>query len=226
VRSSIQFNLRAHGFPRAEWRERVDRMLSRVGLSPSHGGSFPHELSGGQLQRAAIARALVTDPDLVVCDEAVSALDKSVQAQVLNLLVGLQRELGVSYLFISHDLSVVEHVSDRVLVMYLGRVMEEAPAGVLYATPAHPYTRTLLSSAPGFTGERVRVWGEPPSPANPPSGCVFRTRCPYAMDRCATERPHLLVGAPGQLVACHLNDPKPDDVHQTNGAAVAAPLQN
>ena len=226
IRSSIEFNLRAHGYPRQEWSDRTDRMLSRVGLSPSHGRSFPHELSGGQLQRAAIARALITEPDLVVCDEAVSALDKSVQAQVLNLLADLQQELGVSYLFISHDLSVVEHISDRVLVMYLGRVVEEAPAGRLYAAPAHPYTKTLLSSAPGFVGERVLALGEPPSPADPPSGCVFRTRCPWAMDRCATEQPFLLVRERHHFVACHLHDPKPQDVHQPGGAAVAAPLGN
>jgi peptide/nickel transport system ATP-binding protein/oligopeptide transport system ATP-binding protein len=227
IRSSIEFNLRAHRYPRREWRDRVERMLSRVGLSSRHGESFPHELSGGQLQRAALARALVIEPDLVVCDEAVSALDKSVQAQVLNLLVDLQRELGVSYLFISHDLSVVEHISDRVLVMYLGRVVEEGPAGRLYAAPGHPYTRTLLSSAPGFTGERVIAVGEPPSPADPPSGCVFRTRCPSVFDRCATDRPHLLVTEPGRLVACHLNDPGPADssAQRSAGTAVTAALQ-
>jgi peptide/nickel transport system ATP-binding protein/oligopeptide transport system ATP-binding protein len=219
VRSSIDFNLRAHDYPRREWRDRVDRLLERVGLTSRHGESFPHELSGGQLQRAAIARALATDPELVVCDEAVSALDKSVQAQVLNLLVSLQQELGVSYLFISHDLSVVEHISDRVLVMYLGRVVEEADPGALYANPGHPYTRSLLSSAPGFTGEPVVLHGEPPSPANPPSGCVFRTRCQWAMERCAQERPLLLVGQPGQLVACHLNDPRASDAD----VAVVAP---
>jgi peptide/nickel transport system ATP-binding protein len=217
IRSSIYFNLRAHGYPKREWRERVDRLLSRVGLAARHGESFPHELSGGQLQRAAIARALATEPDLVICDEAVSALDKSVQAQVLNLLVSLQQELGVSYLFISHDLSVVEHISDRVLVMYLGRVVEEGPPGTLYSAPGHPYTRSLLASAPGFTGERIVLEGEPPSPADPPSGCVFRTRCPWVMERCAVERPLLLVSQPGQLIACHLNDP-----HASDAAGVAA----
>jgi peptide/nickel transport system ATP-binding protein/oligopeptide transport system ATP-binding protein len=222
IRTSIEFNLRAHGYPRREWRERVDRLLSRVGLAARHGESFPHELSGGQLQRAAIARALATEPDLVVCDEAVSALDKSVQAQVLNLLVDLQRELGVSYLFISHDLSVVEHISDRVLVMYLGRVVEEAPPAVLYANPGHPYTRSLLASAPGYPGERTVLQGEPPSPADPPSGCVFRTRCPYAMERCVTERPLLLAGAPGQLIACHLNDPRASDADDQSAVPHAA----
>ena len=225
IRSSIGFNLRAHRYPRREWRERVDRLLDRVGLAARHGESFPHELSGGQLQRAAIARALATEPDLVICDEAVSALDKSVQAQVLNLLVDLQRELGVSYLFISHDLSVVEHISDRVLVMYLGRVVEEAPPDVLYRDPGHPYTRSLLASAPGFEGERTVLQGEPPSPASPPSGCVFRTRCPYAMPRCALERPLLLAGQPGQLIACHLNDPRASDAEHSAAppAAVATP---
>ena len=226
IRSSIEFNLRAHAYPPREWRERVDGLLSRVGLTARHGESFPHELSGGQLQRAAIARALATEPDLVVCDEAVSALDKSVQAQVLNLLVGLQQELGISYLFISHDLTVVEHVSDRVLVMYLGRVVEEATAGGLSSPTAHPYTRTLLSSAPGFAGERILLRGEPPSPADPPSGCVFRTRCPWVLERCAQERPHLLVGQPGQLVACHLNDPHASDAYETVAAPTAHRQEN
>jgi oligopeptide/dipeptide ABC transporter ATP-binding protein len=130
---------------------------------------------------------------------------------VLNLLVSLQQELGVSYLFISHDLSVVEHISDRVLVMYLGRVVEEAPPAVLYANPGHPYTRSLLASAPGYAGERMVLQGEPPSPADPPSGCVFRTRCPYVMPRCVKERPMLLAGESGQLIACHLNDPRASD---------------
>ncbi|MCI2237049.1 ATP-binding cassette domain-containing protein [Paenibacillus sp. TRM 82003] len=215
VRSSLEFNLRAHGVARRAWRSTVDDMLVRCGLRAEQGDSYPHELSGGQLQRAAIARALVTGPDLVVCDEAVSALDKSVQAQVLNLLAELQSDLGVSYLFISHDLSVVEHISDRVLVMYLGRVVEQATAGSLYRDPAHPYTKALLSSAPGAPGERIVLTGEPPNPADPPSGCTFRTRCPWVMDTCAAERPLLAVTPTGSLAACHLN--------LTSRPALAAP---
>ncbi|WP_432563699.1 ABC transporter ATP-binding protein [Kineococcus sp. SYSU DK003] len=205
IRASLEFNLRAHGVPRRTWRSTVDDMLLRCGLRVEQGNSYPHELSGGQLQRAAIARALVTGPDLVVCDEAVSALDKSVQAQVLNLLSELQSDLGVSYLFISHDLSVVEHISDRVLVMYLGRVVEQATSEALYADPVHPYTKALLSSAPGAPIERIVLQGEPPNPADPPSGCTFRTRCPWVMDTCALERPLLATTPAGSLAACHLN---------------------
>lgn len=206
VRDSIEFSLRAHGRPRREYRDRVATLLERVGLAPRYAESFPHEMSGGQVQRAAIARALSTDPDLVVCDEAVSALDKSIQAQVLNLLVELQRDLGVSYLFISHDLSVVEHVSDRVLVMYLGRVVEEAPGGALYATPQHPYTRLLLESAPGTGRTAQAAVGEPPDPASPPPGCGFSTRCPHVMSVCRTERPPLTVTQRHHYAACFLND--------------------
>jgi len=224
IRSSIEFNLRAHNYARSGWRDRVDGLLTRVGLTAEHGDSFPHEMSGGQLQRAAIARALATDPELVVCDEAVSALDKSVQAQVLNLLADLQQELGISYLFISHDLSVVEHISDRVLVMYLGRVVEEASAETLYTAPGHPYTRTLLSSAPGYTGEHLPPQGEPPNPADPPSGCVFRTRCPWVMDRCVTERPLLGVAKQAQYVACHLNDPHLRDTTISSSSVLTEPI--
>jgi oligopeptide/dipeptide ABC transporter ATP-binding protein len=206
VRASIEFNLRAHRFPKSEWDKRVSGLLERVGLAERHADAFPHELSGGQLQRAAIARALATEPELVVCDEAVSALDKSVQAQVLNLLVELQRDLGVAYLFISHDLSVVEHISDRVVVMYLGKVVEEGEATDLWSDPAHPYTKTLLSASPGQGRSRIVLEGDPPNPANPPSGCTFHTRCPSAFDRCSVDTPHLLTVGSQHNSACWLTE--------------------
>jgi oligopeptide/dipeptide ABC transporter ATP-binding protein len=209
VSESIVFNLRAHHWSRADRASRVAELLDRVGLGTQQGRSYPHELSGGQLQRAAIARALATNPRLVICDEAVSALDKSIQAQVLNLLVELQRDLGIAYLFISHDLSVVEHVSDRVAVMYLGRVVEEGPAGELWARPLHPYTQALLSAEPGQGRERIVLQGDPPSPSDPPSGCTFRTRCAYASDVCAGDRPPLVEITPGHRVACVLH-PHPE----------------
>jgi oligopeptide/dipeptide ABC transporter ATP-binding protein len=202
VRSSIEFNLRAHGVPRAERGPRVLRLLDRVGLTSAQSTRYPHELSGGQLQRVAIARALATAPDLVICDEAVSALDKSVQAQVLNLLADLQRETGVAFLFISHDLAVVEHISDRVAVMYLGRVVELGPAKQLWASPQHPYTTALLSATPGQGRERIVLSGELPSPANPPSGCGFRTRCPVAEEVCASSWPPLTEVTPEHAAAC------------------------
>jgi oligopeptide/dipeptide ABC transporter ATP-binding protein len=206
VRASIEFNLRAHGFSRSEWSKRVGGLLERVGLAERHADAFPHEMSGGQLQRAAIARALATEPELLVCDEAVSALDKSVQAQVLNLLAELQRDLGVAYLFISHDLSVVEHISDRVIVMYLGRVVEEGAATDLWTSPAHPYTATLLSASPGQGRSRIVLAGDPPNPANPPSGCVFHSRCPSAFDRCTLEPPTLITVGGHHHSACWLNE--------------------
>ncbi|MEV4420929.1 ABC transporter ATP-binding protein [Patulibacter sp. NPDC049589] len=202
IGDSIAFNLQVHGTGRGPARARARDLLERVGVPGAHAAKRPHELSGGQLQRAAIARAIATEPRLVVCDEAVSALDKSVQAQVLNLLDELQRETGVAFLFISHDLAVVEHVSDRVVVMYLGRVVEEGPARELWETPAHPYTSALLSATPDRMADRVRLTGEPPSPGNPPSGCCFRTRCPVALDACAGERPPLVTHAPGRTAAC------------------------
>jgi peptide/nickel transport system ATP-binding protein/oligopeptide transport system ATP-binding protein len=209
VSESIVFNLRAHDWSRADRASRVAELLDRVGLATQQGRSYPHELSGGQLQRAAIARALATNPRLVICDEAVSALDKSIQAQVLNLLVELQRDLGIAYLFISHDLSVVEHISDRVAVMYLGRVVEEGPASELWARPLHPYTQALLSAEPGQGRERIVLQGDPPSPSDPPSGCTFRTRCAYATDVCAGDRPPLVEITPGHRVACVLH-PHPE----------------
>jgi peptide/nickel transport system ATP-binding protein/oligopeptide transport system ATP-binding protein len=210
VRSSVEFNLRAHGVARSERARRVDDLLDRVGLARVHAGRFPHELSGGQLQRVAIARALASGPSLVVCDEAVSALDKSIQAQVLNLLVELQRDLGVAYLFISHDLAVVEHISDRVSVMYLGRVVEESDSRALWRTPLHPFTEALLSATPGKSRDRIVLRGELPSPTAPPSGCHFRTRCPVAIEQCAEARPMLIAASPDHLVACvHHSTPYP-----------------
>lgn len=202
VRQSIEFNLRAHGFQRSGRRDRIAGLLDRVGLTAVQAERFPHELSGGQLQRVAIARALATSPDLVVCDEAVSALDKSVQAQVLNLLAGLQAETGVAFVFISHDLAVVEHISHRVAVMYLGRVVEIASSAQLWANPRHPYTQALLSATPGQGRERIVLAGDLPNPADPPSGCGFRTRCPLAEPACAQAWPPLTETAPGHGAAC------------------------
>jgi oligopeptide/dipeptide ABC transporter ATP-binding protein len=189
ITEAIAFNLRTHGWSKPDIAPRCASLLDMVGVPAAYAHRYPHELSGGQLQRVAIARALSTDPKLIVCDEAVSALDKSVQAQVLNLLVELQNELGIAYLFISHDLGVVEHLSHRVMVMYLGRIVEESTATDLWLRPSHPYTVALFSSVPGPGRERVVLSGELPSPANPPSGCGFRTRCPIAIDACAEVRP-------------------------------------
>ena len=202
IGESVGFNLRAHGWPRDDVADRVRSLLDRVGIPANSVHKYPRELSGGQMQRVAIARALSTDPQLVICDEAVSALDKSIQAQVLNLLTDLQRDTGVSYLFISHDLSVVEHVSDRVVVMYLGRVIEEATSRQLWRRSIHPYTDALLSSAPGYAGTRTLLEGELPNPSDPPSGCTFRTRCPHAIGACATDRPPLSRAHADHDVAC------------------------
>lgn len=190
------------------WRERqtwAAELLERVGLPASAMERFPHEFSGGQRQRIGIARAMALNPRLLVCDEAVSALDVSVQSQILNLLLSLQQERGLAMLFIAHDLSVVKHVSDHIAVMYLGRIVEQAPAEALYRQPMHPYTRVLISAIPRpdprVRREPVMLSGELPSPASPPSGCHFRTRCPYAGDRCAQEVP-MLQGSEHK-VACH-----------------------
>ena len=194
-------------------RRRVLELLVDVGLGEDAIDRFPHQFSGGQRQRIAIARALAAAPDLLVCDEPIAALDVSVRAQVINLLVHLQREHGLSYLFISHDLAAVRHVAHRVAVMYLGKVMELVDGETLYARPLHPYTDALLSAVPvpnpdvEQTRERIILTGDVPSPLNPPSGCVFRTRCPQAVDECATSVPELRdLGQPGapHWVACHL----------------------
>ena len=185
---------------------RVGELLSLVGLDPRDARKFPHEFSGGQRQRIAIARALASNPDFIVCDEPTSALDVSVQAQVLNLLRELQERLGLTYLFISHNLAVVRHIATRVGVLYLGRVIEEAPARTLFAAPRHPYTRLLLDSVPDIkmTGrERMPIAGETPNPISPPPGCHFHPRCPYAFDRCRVEKPSLKPVATDHAVACH-----------------------
>ena len=187
-------------------RKRVDELLRQVGLSPADGEKFPHEFSGGQRQRISIARALSSNPEFLVCDEPTSALDVSVQAQILNLMKDLQRELGLTYLFISHNLAVVFHISDRVGVMYLGRLVELADARSLFENPQHPYTRMLLDAIPDLdmTGRaRTPVAGEVPNPLDPPKGCAFHPRCPFANDRCKSEKPVLKQVANGGVAACH-----------------------
>ena len=190
--------------------KRVSDLFENVGLRRDQLGRFPHEFSGGQRQRLVIARALAVRPSLIVCDEPVSALDVSVQAQVINLLIDLQKEFGVSYLFIAHDLAVVEHISHRVAVMYLGRIVEIADRESLFASPQHPYTEALLSavpvSDPTVKPNRIILQGDVPSPIRPPPGCHFHTRCPYAFERCKVERPAMREIKPGHFAACHLRE--------------------
>jgi dipeptide transport system ATP-binding protein len=187
--------------------ERSRAMLAQVGLRPEYANRYPHMFSGGQRQRIAIARALMLSPKLLVADEPVSALDVSIQAQVLNLLADLQSQLQLAYLFISHDLAVVRHIAHEVLVMYLGHVMEQGPRETIFERPSHPYTQALLASTPGMGArvQRIVLKGELPSPLNPPSGCVFSSRCPYAVERCRAERP-LPRAVDGRIAACHFAD--------------------
>jgi oligopeptide/dipeptide ABC transporter ATP-binding protein len=213
VRQTLREPLQIHGLARGSERDtRVSALLTEVGLTTDLADRFPHELSGGQRQRVGIARALSVEPRFLVCDEPVSALDVSVQAQVLNLLADLQRRRGLTYLFIAHDLAVVRHIADDVAVMYLGRIVEQARADVVYRLPRHPYTRALLSAVPepdpAASRRRVVLQGDAPSPANPPPGCPFHPRCPHPKknERCRTERPLLREVIPGQRAACHFAD--------------------
>jgi peptide/nickel transport system ATP-binding protein len=199
-----------HGIvTRAELASYVDALLARVGLDPGYKRRYPHQFSGGQRARIGIARALAVKPDFLVCDESVASLDVSIKAQVLNLFMQLRADLGLTYLFISHDLGVVEHISDRTVIMYLGRIVEIAPTADLFRAPNHPYTKALLANVPRLEARKHRfeaVKGEIPSPLAPPPGCHFHPRCPFAVDRCRVERPALKEIAPGRKSACHLND--------------------
>ena len=212
IEDNIAFGARVHGTSAKEALARTHDLLARVGLAPARfAGRYPHELSGGQRQRVNIARALALRPKVIILDEAVSALDKSVEAQVLNLLADLKAEFGLTYVFISHDLNVVRFVSDRVMVMYLGQVAEIGTADSLYEAPLHPYSRALLSSMPSMDPDNrtqePALTGDPPNPIDPPSGCRFHTRCPVVADVCARKVPALTQRAAQHLVACHAHDP-------------------
>jgi len=211
VEDTIAYGPSVHGLSWDAAKTRAREILAKVGLDPAlFAARYPHELSGGQRQRVNIARALALEPKLLVLDEPVSALDKSVEAQVLNLLVDLKRDLALTYVFISHDLNVVQYMSDRVLVMYLGKVVEYGPVESIYGNPRHPYTRALLGAMPSMDpdrrGEHVTLAGDPPNPINPPPGCRFHTRCPHAEACCATAEPRLIAdaGAGGHATACHM----------------------
>ncbi len=211
---------------RADLQARLDKLMDTVRLPRDAINRWPHEFSGGQRQRIGIARALAAEPDLIVCDEAVSALDVSVKAQIVNLLQDLQQELGLALLFISHDLAIVEHMTHRVAVMYLGKIVEVAPKRALFAAPKHPYTEALLSAVPvpepGAARQRIILKGDVPSPINPPKGCRFHTRCPYAFDRCRQDEPVLRETEAGHLSACHLHDLPADrnPLSRSVGAAI------
>ena len=195
---------------RAEIDERIGKLMDKVGLPRDAVNRWPHEFSGGQRQRIGIARALAAEPDIIICDEAVSALDVSVKAQIVNLLCDLQKELGLALLFISHDLAIVEHMTHRVAVMYLGKIVEQGTRDQIFSAPMHPYTKALLSAVPvpdpDAKRDRILLTGDVPSPINPPKGCRFNTRCPYAFDRCRTEEPELRQMATRHVAACHLHD--------------------
>lgn len=211
VQEIIAEGIRAHGLLKneKEIREKVKELLITVGLDAGYADRYVHEFSGGQRQRIGIARALAVEPEFIVCDEPISALDVSIQAQIVNLLDELQRKKGLTYLFIAHDLSMVKYISDRVMVMYLGKIMEITEADRLYEQPAHPYTNALLSAIPipdpkvELTKKRIKMEGEIPSPLNPPSGCRFANRCPYVEERCRKEEPELRLIAPNHYAACH-----------------------